>query len=215
MKQEKVKNGVDFNFDRQATLMSLSGRLVDDDKKPLPGVYVVAFNEWENGPEGHLITRSDENGEYFFDITREGDWRVGVYVAGGHPSPSMYYKYLAAGVRYGNLDFVLTPEKAGIAKNNGQLQLADFYVLPHLPDPFMKSATIDFILPKAGYTQVEVLTMDGKELVKLIEEQMSKGYQKIMWDGKDDQGNAIAGGVYLCRVKSDKQTTVQPITLMK
>lgn len=215
MKEETVRDGMDFKFDKQATLMSLSGRLTDEQNNPINGAYVAAFNEWENGPDGHLISRSDENGEYFIDVKCEGDWRLGVFTADRHPSPSMYYKYLSSGVRYTNLDFVLTDDKARLARSNGQLRLADFYVMPHLPDPFFKGTTIDFILPQSSLTEVEVLSIDGKQLVTLIDEQLSRGYQKIRWDGKDGEGNIIGSGVYLCRVKSEQQTSIQPITLLK
>ncbi|RPI01743.1 MAG: hypothetical protein EHM72_05775 [Calditrichaeota bacterium] len=216
MKSELLKRDINFCFDKQATLMSLSGRLVDEQQRPVAGAYVVARNDWDTGPDGHLIVRSNDNGEYFIDVRTEGDWRIGAFTSRNSQSaPSLYFKYLVNGVSYKNLDFVLSQHSSMIAQTNGQLDLSDFYVLPHMPDPFFKQTTIDFILPHSGYTEVEVLSIDGEELVTLIDEQLSRGYQKITWDGKDDEGNIIGSGVYLCRVTSEKQTSIQPITLLK
>ncbi len=215
MSNTSLVSDVNFSFTKQAGLMGFSGQVTNENQEPLQGVYVVAYNEWENSPEGHLIIQTDADGNYNFDVDVEGDWVIGIDKQEYHANPHLYYKYLSNGMHYNQLDFVLSDQKNLALDSDEQLHLAEFQLLPRLPDPIFKETVINFVLPTSSYTEVEVLDMNGKELATLIEDQMSKGYQKVKWDGKDEKGNFIANGVYLCRVTSQEKTSIQPITLLK
>ena len=169
---------------------------------------------WDNSPDGHLITKTNQDGHYHFEIKVEGDWQVGLFTNGAGVHPDMYYKYMSLGLKYKKLDFVVA-DAVDATTNKGQLLLSDFNIVPHFPNPFFKETVIDFVLPKSGVTQVDVLSMDGQELTTLLNYKLSSGYQKILWDGRDDDGNFIAKGVYLCRIKAQEKTTLLPITLLR
>lgn len=215
MTEKTQMSNMNFTFVKQVSLMGLSGQVTDKHQHPLAGVYVVAYNAWDHTPNGHLITQTDARGTFSFDVHVEGDWLIGVHKQDYHAHPHLYYKYLSNGMHYNQLNFVLSDDHTIPVDYDAQLQLADFQLLPHLPDPIYKETFINFVLPKSSYTEVEVLNMEGEELATLIEDQLSKGYQKIRWDGKDQDGNLIANGVYLCRVTSQDYSTIQPITLLK
>ncbi|MBN1482729.1 hypothetical protein EH223_12135 [candidate division KSB1 bacterium] len=204
----------DFHFKKQTGLMSLSGAVYGQANQALEGVYVAAYNIWEPGPEGHLVTRTNVDGKYFFDIKVEGDWQIGVFKSDAQVQPEMYYKYLSPGLIYNNLNFTVADDKS-IDTVKGELMSADFNIMPRFPNPFYKETVIDFVLPKSSHTQVDVLDMDGHELTTLVDHDLSSGYQKVCWDGTDSEGNMFANGVYLCRIISHERTTVLPITLLR
>jgi hypothetical protein len=212
--EERAERDYNFKFTEQLGLMKLSGSVFGAGSQPLADVYVVAYNIWDNSPDGHLITKTDADGRYYFDIKVEGDWQVGVFKEGAQVRPELYYKYMSPGLKYKNLNFVVSAE-SDMKTGSGQLLLSDFNLLPHLPDPFFKETVIDFVLPKSSHTQVEVLSLDGHELTTLLDLDLSSGYQKLRWDGTDETGNTLASGVYLCRIKAQKNTTVLPITLLR
>ena len=214
MRRRNTAEGYNFNFSRTASMMSLSGAVYKGNR-PVEGVYVVAFNSDNKRPESHLVAKTDENGAYYFDIKIEGDWQIGIYEDDHSVHPQMYYKYLSPGLKYRDLDFVLSGEGENTNRYKGELQLADFNLAPHFPNPFYKETIIDFVLPKSSYTQIDVIDMDGEEVTSLVNDKLSSGYQKVRWDGTDDQGNVIANGVYFCRMKSQEKTTIQPITLLR
>lgn len=204
----------DFEFKRLPSLMSLSGSVFGDAQQPLSDVHVVAYNIWDHTPNGHLITKTDDHGRYYFDIQVEGDWQVGVFKKDAEVHPEMYYHFMSPGLKYDNLNFVVSDDP-NLDGDNGRLLLADFSVVSHQPNPFYKETVIDFVLPKSSHTQVDVLDMNGNELTTLLDHNLSSGYQKVRWDGTDAYGNTISNGVYLCRVTSQEKTTLLPITLLR
>ena len=206
--------GYDFNFSK-STIMSLSGKVVDSDNRPLADVSVVAYNQYEPLPEGHLITRTDQRGEYHFEVNLAGDWQIGVFKNDYLAHPQIYYKYLSPGITYHNLDFILSTDKKHTLGSLGKLKLADFNILPHYPDPLYNETVIDFVLPKAGFTQIEVFDIHGQKIVTLLQDKLSCGYQKICWNGKDTQGDRMDKGLYFCRIKAQNHMAILPITLLK
>ena len=214
MRAQATASGYNFSFARTASLMSLSGAVLKDNV-PAADVFVVAFNSGSKGPDGHLITQTDENGAYYFDIKMAGDWQIGVFDKNHSAHPQIYYNYMSPGLKYRDLDFALSSDTKNDDIVQCELQLADFNLSPHFPNPFCKETVIDFILPKSSYTQIDVLDMDGVEVTSLVNNECASGYQKVSWDGADDQGNIIANGVYYCRIKYRETTEIQPITLFR
>jgi len=52
--------------------------------------------------------------------------------------------------------------------------------------------------------------------MNLASGQVSAGKNSVIWDGKDDSGNPVSNGVYLCVLKAnEKSATSTKITLIK
>jgi len=93
----------------------------------------------------------------------------------------------------------------------------DFY---NYPNP-MNSETV-FMFTLAGNSvfdcKLKIYTVSGK-LIKTINAPVNIGYNQVRWDGKDDDGEVIANGVYLYKliVEGDgkKETPVQKLVVLK
>ncbi|MEZ4689452.1 MAG: FlgD immunoglobulin-like domain containing protein [Ignavibacteria bacterium] len=75
----------------------------------------------------------------------------------------------------------------------------------------MKTET-DFIFTLSGFTnptscKVKIFTVTGR-VIKEIDAPANIGYNSIHWDGKDNDGDYIANGVYLYKfiLQEDSQT---------
>jgi flagellar hook assembly protein FlgD len=44
---------------------------------------------------------------------------------------------------------------------------------------------------------------------------MNAGYHTAVWDGNDEVGNAVSGGVYVCRIQAGKFSKVIRMLYMK
>ena len=135
MRARTTASGYDFQFSKTASLMSLSGAVYKDNI-PTAGVCVVAFNSAHKSPEGQLIAQTDEKGAYYFDIKLAGDWQIGVFDENNSAHPKMYFNYMSPGLKYHDLDFAISSESKNDDELEGELQLADFNLTPHFPNPF-------------------------------------------------------------------------------
>ena len=74
---------------------------------------------------------------------------------------------------------------------------------------------ISFALPKASDVKIEIYNILGQKVKDLVEEKVSAGYKKVVWDGKDNGGNSVASGVYFYRIKAGDFNEVKKMTLLK
>ena len=72
------------------------------------------------------------------------------------------------------------------------------------PNPFPSGADagthIMFQLPVSAAVTVDVFTVGGRRIRSLGEMPCAAGANEIYWDGRDEQGDELANGVYLFRI---------------
>jgi hypothetical protein len=76
--------------------------------------------------------------------------------------------------------------------------LSDFHIHPGYPNPFNQAATLAFSLRASGFFEAAVFDVAGRLRRNLLWDLMPAGFHSIRWDGRDDGGNAVPSGVYLC-----------------
>lgn len=70
------------------------------------------------------------------------------------------------------------------------------------PNPFNPRTTLSFDLPIAGLVELRIYGLDGRLVKTLINEALVSGTHETLWDGRDDQGRAVASGVFFARLKA-------------
>ena len=83
------------------------------------------------------------------------------------------------------------------------------------PNPFNPSTTIRYQLAKAAPTTLTVYNVLGKAVRTLVSEQQSAGNYSIQWDGRDNNGRAVASGVYIYTLQSGSFTESRRMALLK
>lgn len=92
---------------------------------------------------------------------------------------------------------------------------------PHLalsasPDPVRERSELAFDLPRGGRVELVLHDAAGRRVRTLIEGSLAAGRQRAVWDGHDDQGALLAGGVYFARVTLDgRRLAVRSIRLVR
>jgi hypothetical protein len=64
---------------------------------------------------------------------------------------------------------------------------------------------IRFALPKAGEVELALFNLAGQRVATLVEGVRLAGTYTVRWDGMDDDGRALASGVYLYRLQAGEQ----------
>lgn len=83
------------------------------------------------------------------------------------------------------------------------------------PNPFNPSTTIPFALPEAASVSVKVYDMNGKLIRVLADGIFEAGHHRLVWDGKNEQGQAARSGVYVYRLETGNQEQSKSMQLIK
>jgi hypothetical protein len=79
-----------------------------------------------------------------------------------------------------------------------------FQLKQNYPNPFNPSTTIVYYLPDVGYqpAEVEIIIYNllGQKVRTLVKERKYPGKHQVTWDGKDNEGNDLASGIYFYRL---------------
>ncbi len=67
------------------------------------------------------------------------------------------------------------------------------------PNPFNPQTTITYDLPAVDASQpvrLSIVDLNGRVVRTLVNEEQRSGSHTVMWEGRDDRGEAVASGVY-------------------
>jgi flagellar hook assembly protein FlgD len=81
------------------------------------------------------------------------------------------------------------------------------------PNPFTDQIDISFSQMQEGQVIVTLYDASGRRVRDLFH-----GYARelnLPWDGKDNSGKALPGGVYFCRIVTSKRTIFERIVLQR
>ncbi len=84
------------------------------------------------------------------------------------------------------------------------------------PNPFNPSTQIRFVLPRAARVSLRVFDIAGRRVATLLDgARRDAGEQALVWDGRDDAGQALPSGVYLYRLEAGELRATRKLTLLK
>ncbi len=70
-------------------------------------------------------------------------------------------------------------------------------VSQNYPNPFTKSTTISYNLLEATQVTLRIFNTSGQEINTLVNDFRETGKYNTSWDGSDQSGNPVVGGVYI------------------
>ena len=89
--------------------------------------------------------------------------------------------------------------------------MTDRYSLDSIyPNPFNPNTTIAFTMPVAGYVELKVYDIIGRELVSLKDEYTLAGTHSVSWNA-----SSYPSGVYIVKMDSGTFSKIQKMVLMK
>lgn len=92
---------------------------------------------------------------------------------------------------------------------------AIFFLSQNYPNPFNPATEIRFQVAEAGLVKLVIYDMLGRKVRTLMAEEKVVSTYTVRWDGRNDAGKAVAGGVYLCRMTAGDFSTVRKMILMR
>ena len=84
------------------------------------------------------------------------------------------------------------------------------------PNPFNPRTTLSFALPEAATCRLTIHDLRGRRVATLLDGQLlGPGPQQVPWDGRDEQGRAVASGVYAARLTAGSLTAMARLALVR
>jgi len=75
-----------------------------------------------------------------------------------------------------------------------------FALHQNYPNPFNPETEIRFDIPTAATTSLMIYNLLGEEIKTLVHEEKAPGTYSVRWDGRDNQGESVASGIYFCKM---------------
>ena len=92
---------------------------------------------------------------------------------------------------------------------------AEYALLPNRPNPFNPETTLTYDVPRTGTVRLSVYSITGQHVRTLVDGDHSVGTYTVIWDGIDQFGQAVASGVYLCRIEAGSYRGIQKMLLVR
>ena len=84
------------------------------------------------------------------------------------------------------------------------------------PNPFSEGGTtIEFDMPVTENITMVVLDVRGRVVRTLIDKEQRFGYQSVVWDAKNDDGDDVSSGVYFYQIRSSNFNAVGKLVFVK
>lgn len=83
------------------------------------------------------------------------------------------------------------------------------------PNPFNPSTTIRYEVPRVERVTLIVYNSLGQAVRRLVEDRLQQGSHTVIWDGRDDNGREVAGGVYVYRLTAGGLSESRKAILLK
>ena len=93
----------------------------------------------------------------------------------------------------------------------------EFELMQNYPNPFNPTTVIRFKLFNKTPERVvlKIYNVLGQEVVTLADSPKSAGTYSVSWDGKNNVGSPVSGGVYVYRLTVGSKTQIKKMTLLK
>jgi hypothetical protein len=86
----------------------------------------------------------------------------------------------------------------------------EYNLYQNYPNPFNPSTKIKFDIPKTGFVSLKVYDITGKEISKLVDNELSASQYEVEWNGAN-----FASGIYFYRLQTKDFVKVQRMILTK
>jgi Tol biopolymer transport system component len=81
------------------------------------------------------------------------------------------------------------------------------------PNPFKENTTISFHVAEASHVTVSIFDVTGRQLNILADADYQPGSYQVQWNGRGQQGLALANGCYICQFRTNNGVLVKKIML--
>jgi hypothetical protein len=119
------------------------------------------------------------------------------------------------GTDYSDSSGNFTIEEASTGADEHAERPGTLELLATRPNPFSDTTAIRFALPVAGAVDLAIYGRSGQRVRTLLSAQRPAGDHSVQWDGRDEAGQQLPGGTYVCRLTTGSFSAAREIVLLR
>ncbi|NOZ03779.1 MAG: T9SS type A sorting domain-containing protein [FCB group bacterium] len=106
--------------------------------------------------------------------------------------------------------------QTAITENDNNISLPTQLTLyQNYPNPFNIKTVIQYNLPTSGKIILEVYDLAGRSVRTLVNKTQPAGKQRVIWNGKNNNGASVPSGLYFTRLTYGNATKIKKMILVK
>jgi hypothetical protein len=155
-------------------------------------VYYIKKNE--------LITEEEYQvyfGATMYDLLNNGEYEILISIA-----HTIQVPYL----RSRGITKIYKPDSLTSVISNDDIIPNKIMLNQNYPNPFNPSTKIGFEISQLSKVTLKVFNILGKEIITLLDKELSPGNYNIDWEAKDSNGSLLSAGVYLIKLCAYNQS---------
>lgn len=91
----------------------------------------------------------------------------------------------------------------------------EFHLHANHPNPFNPFTRIDFSVAGESPVKISIYSILGQHMKTLMDQRCSPGKHSVSWDGRDEKGAVVSGGVYLYQMQYGSLSMTRKMLFMK
>lgn len=112
-------------------------------------------------------------------------------------------------------DVFLPDATTGVESLEGAVAVSGTALMSLQPNPFSTATALHIHLPQSALVRLSVHDALGRRVRTLVEEIRPAGPSAAAWDGRNDSGFPVAGGVYFLRLHTEGRNVTDKVTLLR
>ncbi|MFC1555805.1 FlgD immunoglobulin-like domain containing protein [candidate division KSB1 bacterium] len=120
---------------------------------------------------------------------------------------------LAAGKHVPELTVTISSEITLVEEEN--VLPEKFILKQNYPNPFNPETTIEYHIANPDMVTLKVYNVLGQEIKTVVNETHSPGIFRVRWDGTNNSGLPVSGGIYIYHLKTANFSEIRKMLLLK
>jgi hypothetical protein len=119
-------------------------------------------------------------------------------------------RFVEAGLAAGP---VLVGSPAGVTPS--PIETVKSIELHVIPNPFSGATTIRYGVPSSGRVRVDIYSVSGRLVRRLVDRVEKAGRYEAVWNGKNDKSRGVPPGIYFCKVSTPGAREIRKVVVTK
>ncbi|MCJ7508335.1 MAG: T9SS type A sorting domain-containing protein [candidate division Zixibacteria bacterium] len=102
-----------------------------------------------------------------------------------------------------------------VEKDKGDRMVSSFALSQNYPNPFNSETVIEYTLPKQARVKIVIYNVLGQKVKTLLDQKEPLGYRRVIWDGKNENGETVSSGIYFYRIETEGFIQAKKMLLLK